>query len=107
MTNAEHWDSVYASKTNEQLGWYEVAPVTSLRLLTAAVPADDDASVVGAGTSRLATVLLDTGWTDVTIMDVSAEALAPALGEARAPRFDGGGSRRAYLAARAHLVGFQ
>jgi SAM-dependent methyltransferase len=31
---------------------------------------------VGAGTSRLAETLLDAGWSDVTVLDISAEALS-------------------------------
>jgi SAM-dependent methyltransferase len=83
MTDAEHWDSIYASKTNDQLSWFEREPTTSLRLITAAAKGEHTSVIdVGAGTSPLATVLLETGWADVTVLDVSAAALASALANA-------------------------
>jgi predicted RNA methylase len=91
-TNAEHWDLVYASRSDEQLSWHEVTPVTSLRLLATAARMDHASVIdVGAGTSQLATLLLDTGWTDVTVMDVSAEASAHGGRPHRGSETHGGG----------------
>jgi SAM-dependent methyltransferase len=83
MTDAEHWDSVYARKADDQLSWYEREPTTSLRLFIAATKGEHTSVIdVGAGTSPLATVLLETGWADVTVLDISAEALASTLANA-------------------------
>ncbi len=48
----------------------------SLRLLTAASEHAGPVIDVGAGQSRLADALLAAGWSDVTVLDVSAQALA-------------------------------
>lgn len=72
---AAHWDGVYSSKRPHGVSWYQGRPATSMRLLVeGALPA---AAVVdvGAGASTLADGLLDRGFTDVTVLDVSAEAL--------------------------------
>jgi len=76
----QHWDAVYATKPADTVSWFQEWPDTSLRLLT---PAGDPAGAVidvGAGRSPLAGALLTTGWSDVTVLDVSAHALEQAVG---------------------------
>jgi trans-aconitate methyltransferase len=58
------------------LSWYQAEPDTSVRLLTKAAPPPSSVIDVGAGASVLADRLLQRGWTDVTVLDVSAEASA-------------------------------
>ena len=72
-----HWDGVYASRSAEQVSWFQSRPSTSLRLIArAAAPAAGVAVVdIGAGASTLAGALLDAGYDDVTLLDISAEAL--------------------------------
>lgn len=68
-----HWDGVYSSRRPEQVSWYQGHPETSLRhLVEVALPS---AAVVDVGASTLADELLDRGFTDVTVLDVSAVAL--------------------------------
>lgn len=76
MDSARHWDSAYATKPAESMSWYEEQPAVSLRLLTAASEHAGPVIDVGAGQSRLADALLAAGWSDVTVLDVSAQALA-------------------------------
>ena len=76
MTTAGHWDAVYNTKRADEVSWFQRQPETSVRLL--AQFSDPAGSVVdvGAGESLLADALLDAGWTDVTVLDVSREAVA-------------------------------
>ena len=84
MTVAEHWDSVYASKTDEQLSWFETSPPRRFGSSPRPTKGEHSSVIdVGAGTSPSATILLETGWSDVTVLDDSAEALASALGNPR------------------------
>ncbi|MEU6134103.1 class I SAM-dependent methyltransferase [Nocardioides sp. NPDC047086] len=79
---AAHWDAVYATKAVDEVSWYEPAPATSRRLITLAAPSGRVIDV-GAGASSLADVLASAGY-DVTVLDVSANAVAQArdrLGE--------------------------
>jgi SAM-dependent methyltransferase len=71
-----HWDGVYTSRPSDEVSWFEREPATSLRLVEAAA-ASRSASVVdvGAGTSSLVDHLVDDGFTDVTLLDVSPTAL--------------------------------
>jgi 16S rRNA A1518/A1519 N6-dimethyltransferase RsmA/KsgA/DIM1 with predicted DNA glycosylase/AP lyase activity len=73
---AQHWDTVYGSAAPADLSWFQQRPATSLRLLAAAAPPSSSVLDVGAGRSALAEMLLDVGWSDVTVLDVSAAALA-------------------------------
>jgi len=76
----QHWDAVYASKPADTVSWFQERPDTSLRLLTAAGGPAGAVIDVGAGRSPLAGALLTTGWSDVTVLDVSAQALEQAVG---------------------------
>ena len=74
--SAAHWDGVYDRVPHDGVSWYEAEPTTSVRLITGAASPADPVIDVGAGTSRLADRLLELGWGDVTLLDVSATALA-------------------------------
>ncbi|MEP6598083.1 MAG: class I SAM-dependent methyltransferase [Actinomycetota bacterium] len=81
---AKHWDTVYGTKAATEVSWFQANPSTSLRLLTSSVSSAGAALDVGAGASSLADALLDAGWSDITVLDVSAQALRAArdrLGE--------------------------
>jgi len=71
----EHWDTVYRTKAADEVSWYEREPTTSQRLLTL-VSSFGGVIDVGAGASTLADTLLGAGWSDVTVLDVSPNALA-------------------------------
>jgi 2-polyprenyl-3-methyl-5-hydroxy-6-metoxy-1,4-benzoquinol methylase len=76
QTPAEHWDGVFTTADPTTVSWYEPRPVTSLRLLSTVATPGSAVVDIGAGESLLADRLLDDGWSDVTVLDVSAEALA-------------------------------
>jgi uncharacterized UPF0146 family protein len=70
-----HWDEVYQRLDAAKVSWYQPEPVTSLRLITSQARHDDPVIDVGGGASFLASRLVETGFTDVTVLDVSAQAL--------------------------------
>ena len=74
-----HWERIYETKASRELSWYEAYPETSLRLITN-VGLDPVARIidVGAGESLLVDQLLDLGFRNVTVLDVSRHALARA-----------------------------
>lgn len=90
----DHWDGWYASRGEQGVSWYQADPRLSLRLVSdaAAGLAGKDSAVVdaGGGASSLAGRLACTGFTDVTVVDVSPVALAAA-------RAGAGGSRVAWV----------
>jgi SAM-dependent methyltransferase len=77
--SAEHWDRVYATRKPTEVSWYQVAPTVSLELIEGAlVPGDAAVIDVGAGASNLVDALLDRGFSDLTLLDVSSAALETA-----------------------------
>ena len=76
MARAEHWDEAYSSRGIDGVSWYQAAPAVSLELV-AALGVSPEAAVVdvGGGSSFLADGLVARGFTDVTVLDISAAAL--------------------------------
>jgi SAM-dependent methyltransferase len=76
MSSKEHWDSVYRTKSTEQVSWYRPHLDRSLAFLEA-TGLSRDASVidVGGGASTFVDDLLDRGYTNVTVLDLSPAAL--------------------------------
>jgi SAM-dependent methyltransferase len=74
-----HWEDVYATKDATDVSWFEATPEVSLRLIEASgVPREAAIADVGGGASRLAAELAGRGYSDITVADLSAEALAEA-----------------------------
>jgi SAM-dependent methyltransferase len=74
-----HWDNVYRTKREDEVSWFQASPTMSLDLIHAA-GIGRNASIVdiGGGASRLVDALLDEGFTDVTVLDLSEESMAKA-----------------------------
>ncbi len=72
-----HWDNVYATKGDRSVSWFQDTPAISLDLIHAAgvAPAATICDV-GGGASHLVDALITEGFQDVTILDISAKALA-------------------------------
>jgi SAM-dependent methyltransferase len=78
-SDAHHWDRVYAEKARTAVSWFEPVPRSSLALIEGlGMPLDAPIVDVGGGASRLAAELLDTGHSDITVVDISGEALESA-----------------------------
>ena len=76
MDSKEHWETVYRSKASVAVSWYRPHLDTSLRLIGEAAP-DRNAAIidVGGGESTLVDDLLQRGYGDLTVLDMSAVAL--------------------------------
>ena len=76
-TRQEHWDKIFTTKAEEAVSWFQVRPETSLSLIRACgLPKDARILDVGAGASHLPDALLEEGFTDIAVLDISAAALA-------------------------------
>lgn len=75
-STASYWDDAYAA--GETAGnWFQQHPHMSLRMFdTAGVLADDSVVDVGGGASPLAGTLLQRGFRDITVVDISAAGMA-------------------------------
>ncbi|MBR1179989.1 class I SAM-dependent methyltransferase [Bradyrhizobium sp. KB893862 SZCCT0404] len=74
-----HWQNVYATKGEAEVSWFQDSPTISLDLIRAAAP-DHSAAIIdiGGGASRLVDTLLQDGYRDVAVLDLSANALEAA-----------------------------
>ena len=85
MRPKEHWEQVYASRAANAVSWYQAHADRSLNLIRATGVSKNGSIIdVGGGASTLAEDLLAEGYTDVTVLDISAAAIAAAkarLGE--------------------------
>ena len=72
---AAHWDSAYAHGDTTR-SWFQDEPTESLRMFDGArVSAADPVLDVGGGSSTLVDSLLQRGFVDVSVLDVSSRAL--------------------------------
>ena len=80
-----HWETVYTTKGENEVSWFQENPAPSLELIRLARPAPDSAIVdIGGGASRLIDGLLARGFNRATVLDISEAALEAAktrLGE--------------------------
>jgi SAM-dependent methyltransferase len=74
-----HWEEVYAQRTPDSVSWFQPHAEHSLELIARAGLARDAAIIdVGGGASTLVDDLLARGYHDLTVLDLSAAALAAA-----------------------------
>jgi trans-aconitate methyltransferase len=79
MSSPEHWNRLYETKPSDAVSWFQPTPTTSLRLLDLAGLNSGSCVIdIGGGDSRLVDALLDRGVGCVTVLDISAAAIARA-----------------------------
>jgi hypothetical protein len=71
-----HWEGVYGKKAENEVSWFQKEPATSIEFIRHCGGGPDVAIIdIGGGESRLVDRLLDAGYRDVTVLDVSEHAL--------------------------------
>ena len=76
MGRQQHWDTVYATKGERDVSWFEPSPDVSLAMIEAAGVGPDTCIIdIGGGDSRLVDALVSRGVTCVAVLDVAREAL--------------------------------
>ncbi len=81
----DHWENVYATKSPNEVSWTQAIPKTSIELIESCGN-DKSASIIdiGGGDSNLVDHLLDLGYENISVLDISAKAIERAksrLGE--------------------------
>jgi len=71
-----HWENIYESKPLESVSWYQPNPETSLHFVHEFhIPKTAKIIDVGGGDSFFVDRLLDDGYEDVTVLDISQAAI--------------------------------
>jgi hypothetical protein len=85
MDQNQHWEKIYSTKQPGEVSWTQEIPLTSLSFIHSFhLPHTASIIDIGGGESRLVDYLLDEGFDDITVLDISATALQKAqerLGE--------------------------
>ena len=77
MQSKDHWEKVYTTKAPDNVSWFQAHAELSMRLIRESCPQRDAAIIdVGGGASTLVDDLLDDGYPNVTVLDLSGAALA-------------------------------
>jgi len=76
ITRFQHWENIYSTKELHEVGWYQRVPVTSLEMIKDLnLPKSANIIDIGGGDSFLAPILLSEGYTNITVLDLSAKAI--------------------------------
>ena len=79
MQTKDHWEKVYTTRATDAVSWFQPHADTSVGLIKATGAALDASIIdVGGGASTLVDDLLALGYTNLTVLDLSAAALAAA-----------------------------
>jgi trans-aconitate methyltransferase len=81
----KHWENIYHTKELNEVSWFQSTPETSLDFFKDfSVPETAKIIDIGGGDSYLVDNLLDLGYKDITVLDISEAAIERAkqrLGE--------------------------
>ncbi len=76
MSRKEHWEKVYSTKKLQEVSWYQPNPKASLDFIAGFnLPKDASIIDIGGGDSFLTDRLLESGFTNITVLDISEAAI--------------------------------
>ncbi|MCW9012848.1 MAG: class I SAM-dependent methyltransferase [Gammaproteobacteria bacterium] len=76
MSREKHWNKVYTDKLPLEVSWFQNEPSMSLQLINASGVNKNSAIIdVGGGASRLVDHLLEAGYDNLAVLDISASAI--------------------------------
>ena len=74
-----HWESVYETKNPDQVSWTQEVPKTSLDFIHSfGLTKKSKIIDIGGGDSKLVDYLIDEGYENITVLDISSKALQKA-----------------------------
>ena len=76
MNRKEHWENIYNTKQLNEVSWYQPIPQQSIDWIQNQFPNKDAAIIdIGGGDSFLPDHLIDLGYSNITILDISEKAI--------------------------------
>lgn len=76
LDRKKHWETVYNTKMPHQVSWTQDIPTTSLSFIQSLNLTEDTRIIdVGGGDSKLVDFLLQSGFKNITVLDISEKAL--------------------------------
>jgi len=76
MKRKQHWENVYETTSDQDVGWFQENPETSLRLIEK-YSAKKELPIIdiGGGNSHLSRILFELGYSNLSVLDISLKAL--------------------------------
>ncbi len=72
----QHWENVFATKAETEVSWFQSYPKTSVEFLELFhLPLDANIIDVGGGDSHFVDALLEKGFQNIYVLDISANAI--------------------------------
>jgi len=72
----KHWENIYTTKELENCSWFQPTPITSLEFIEQSEISKSSKIIdIGGGDSFLTDSLLEKGYMDITVLDISEAAL--------------------------------
>ena len=76
MNNKEHWENIFLKKEIDEVSWYQKIPSESIQLIEKYSVSNSDKIIdIGCGKSFLADNLLELNYNDISLVDISSNAL--------------------------------
>jgi 2-polyprenyl-3-methyl-5-hydroxy-6-metoxy-1,4-benzoquinol methylase len=76
MNKKEHWEKVFATKQETEVSWFQKNPKTSVQFfIDHKIPKDAKIIDIGGGDSYLIDHLLNLGYTNLSLLDISENAI--------------------------------
>ncbi|MDB2562300.1 class I SAM-dependent methyltransferase [Sulfurimonas sp.] len=70
-----HWENIYKTKDVTQVFWYQSSPYKSVELIKEYLNIDSKVIDIGCGTSYLVDTLLEEGYSNISVLDISRNSL--------------------------------
>ena len=70
-----HWENIYEKKNEDEVSWFQQIPNSSIKLIKSTGIVNPKIIDVGSGRSKLLKSLIDSGYNDLTYLDISESAL--------------------------------
>jgi 2-polyprenyl-3-methyl-5-hydroxy-6-metoxy-1,4-benzoquinol methylase len=84
-SSKQHWENVFETKAPEEVSWFQTYPKTSIEFVNLFnLPLDANIIDIGGGDSHFVDALLDIGFKNIYVLDISSNAIERAkqrLGE--------------------------
>lgn len=76
LQEKNHWDNIYSSKAEDEVSWFQPYPKTSMEFVELFnLPLNANIIDVGGGDSHFVDALLNKGYQNIWVLDISAKAL--------------------------------
>ena len=75
-TAKSHWEKIYETKEESDSSWFQAYPKTSLEFVNLFhLPSDARIIDIGGGDSRMVDTLIELGYTNIYVLDISEKAI--------------------------------